>query len=215
MPSTRKERVSARRRVRFLAHEIAEYVLAAALLAVGIHTSGATQLTLVAVGAVLLLLNLVTAGTLGAFSVLGRRAHHAGDVLVIVALVLSPLVAYRHLHVLGVVVAEAVALVLIRIERTTAYVDVPRPVREASDQASPGGGTGTAPPVGSRRNGDVSSAVNATAALAGALMPVAGRAAGRAAKTGAHRLGLITGAGRRVARERAAARRAGSGGAAG
>jgi len=189
-------------------------VLAAALLAVGIHTSGATQLTLIAVGAVLLLLNVATAGTLGAFPVLSRRAHHVGDVLVIVALVLSPVVAYRHLHVLGVVVAEAVALVLIRIERTTAYVDAPRPGRPSGDVAAPAGGRAPADPLAGRTDGEVASAVNAAAALAGALAPVAGRAAGRAAKTGAHRLGLITGAGRRVARQRAAARRAGGGGAA-
>ncbi|MCU1489600.1 MAG: hypothetical protein JWM85_1005, partial [Acidimicrobiaceae bacterium] len=115
-----------RRRVPFLGHTVAEYVIAAALIASGIHATGAAELVLVLSGAALVVLNVLTRGPLGAFRLLTRRAHHVGDLLVIAALVIAPLAAVHAVHLLGVLAAEVVALILLRIERTTRYIDAPR-----------------------------------------------------------------------------------------
>ncbi|MDA8288750.1 MAG: hypothetical protein M0014_09940 [Actinomycetota bacterium] len=63
----------------------------------------------------------MTRGPLGALRLLSRRAHHVADGVVIVLLALAPLGELGHLHALGLVVSEVVALVLLRIERTTRY----------------------------------------------------------------------------------------------
>jgi hypothetical protein len=120
-------------------HEVAEYIVAAALIAVGFHVFGAAQLLLVAVGAVMLVVGAFSDGKLGAFHVLGRRAHHVADLVLIVVLVLSPALLYHDLHVPGTVLAVVVALVLLRIERGTLYHDVARPVRGTPAVAVPAG----------------------------------------------------------------------------
>ena len=64
----------ARRRVPFLGHQIAEYVVAIALIAVGFHTTGGAEIALAAAGVLLLLLNVVTKGRVSAIGLLSRRA---------------------------------------------------------------------------------------------------------------------------------------------
>jgi len=59
-PNAETNGVPARRRVPFLGHQIAEYTVAIALIAVGFHLSGGAEMALVAAGLLLLLLNVVT-----------------------------------------------------------------------------------------------------------------------------------------------------------
>lgn len=184
-----------RQRVGFLGHQVAEYSVGAALVAVGLHLSGAVEVVLVAVGAVLVLLNLSSRGRLGAWRVVGRRAHHLVDLALVAALAFSPLTALQQLHVLGVVVAEVLAIGLLWIERTTRYVDLP--VQRPPSGASPG-------PSGAERAGVAAArAVAATRAgteTLGVLAPPAAALAGRAARGGARRLGVAVGRTRRVLR---------------
>ncbi|MDA8296034.1 MAG: hypothetical protein M0004_05500 [Actinomycetota bacterium] len=114
-----------RRRVAFFGHTVAEYVIAAALVVSGFHANGPIADELIAAGVLLVVLNAVTRGPLGALRLLSRRAHHVADGVVILALALGPLAELGHLHVLGLLVSEVVALVLLRIERTTRYADLP------------------------------------------------------------------------------------------
>lgn len=175
-----------RRRVGFLGHALAEYVLGAALVAVGIHVTGAVQGFLLGVGSLLVVLNACTDGPLGAVSLVGRRGHHAADLLLVGLLLVSPLTALGQLHVVGVVVAVAVALVLLRMERTTRYAKAP--VLAASPEARLPGVAGRA------------------GAIAGAALPGGGGRAGRVARQGARNLGVAVGVTRRVARQRNARR---------
>lgn len=205
------------RRVRFVAHELAEYVVAAALVAVGFHVSGAAQLLTVSVGAAMLVLGACSDGRLGAFELLSRRAHHVGDVVLIVVLALSPILLYHQLHVAGTVLAEVVALVLLRIERGTMYVDPPSARRQAAGRSSRSPGVPGSPSSAERLTAERSSTDPAAriGAAAGAAASTAVNAAtqlapvaGRAARIGIRSVGLVTGAAKRAARERAAERRA-------
>ncbi|HVC26346.1 MAG TPA: hypothetical protein VND23_11375 [Acidimicrobiales bacterium] len=204
-----------RRQVPFVLHEVAEYVVAIALVAVGFHLSGSAQILLVTVGAVMLLLGALTSGRLGACHLLSRRAHHAGDLVLVTVLALSPVVAHRGLHLAGTVLAEAVALVLLRIERGTLYGDAPSGPAAVPAGAGAGTAVATAPaepapasPGSTDRAARAGAIAGATAAgavvAAGHLAPVAGRAA----KRGARGLGVVAGMTKRAARERSGARRA-------
>ncbi|HUY29806.1 MAG TPA: hypothetical protein VMV02_02280 [Acidimicrobiales bacterium] len=192
----------------FVLHEVAEYVVAAALIAAGLHVSGSAELLLVVVGVAMLLLGALTSGRLGAYHLLSRRAHHVGDLVLVVVLALSPVVAHRSLHVAGIVLAEVVALLLLRIERGTSYGELPRPVPTGTAPgpapASTAGATRAAEGDAAARIGAAAGATAATAVAAAAqLAPVAGRAA----RVGARGLGVVAGMTKRAARERAAARR--------
>jgi hypothetical protein len=124
---------------------VAEYIVAAALIAVGFHITGDAQLLLIAVGVAMLLLGGVTAAKLGALHVLSRRAHHVGDLLLIAALALCPALAYPQLHLAGTILAELLVLVLLRIERGTSYEERPRASAAAS---MPGSAAQLAPVAG-------------------------------------------------------------------
>jgi hypothetical protein len=189
----------ARRQVPFVLHELAEYIVAAALVAVGLHLSGGAQLVLVSVGVVMILLGAFTSGKLGAFALLSRRAHHAGDLILATVLALSPALVYRELHIVGTVLAEVVALVLLRIERGTLYRDVPR-ARRASPLAS-ATASGDDPVV--RLAATAGAVASSAATAASQLAPTAGRAA----RIGLRSLGIVAGATKRAAREHAAGRR--------
>ena len=169
-----------RRRVPFLAHQVAEYVVALALIAVGFHASGGAEISLVTSGILLAVLNLVTSGPLGALGWLSRRAHHAGDLVVAAALIALPIVFYSHLHAVGIAISEAVAALIIWMERSTSYAASPPRRRGGDDGAS------TEP-----------STAQAVGAAAAALPPEAARVA----KVAAHRIGLFAGVTRRVVRE--------------
>jgi hypothetical protein len=169
-----------RRRVPFLAHQVAEYVVAIALLAVGFHESGGAEISLVVPGFVIAALNLATSGPLGAFSLFSRRAHHLGDLLIAAALIALPIVFSSRLHAAGIAISEAIAVLIIWMERSTMYA--PTPSRRRAQPAE----TSSA------------SLAEAAGAAAAALPPEAAKAA----KAAAHRIGFVAGVTRRVVRER-------------
>lgn len=198
-----EHRGRARRSVPFVYHEVAEYVVAAALLAVGIHVSGGTQLLLLTVGAAMFVLGALTSGRLGAVELISRRVHHLGDLVLAGLLALSPAVLYHHLHLAGSVAAEAVALVLLRIERSTRYIDPPRsrPGRSVPSVPVPSATTltGRETPRADQlaRSGAAAGAAAASVVtVASQLAPVAGRVA----RLGARRLGVAAGTAKRAAR---------------
>ncbi|MHB1782191.1 MAG: hypothetical protein ACYCTE_05785 [Acidimicrobiales bacterium] len=213
-------RLGGTRRVRFVLHEVAEYVVAAALIAVGTRASGGAEILLVVTGGVLLVLGACTSGRLGAVDLLSRRSHHAGDLAIVAALALSPAIFYRELHLVGIVLAELVALVLLRIERGTLYDDRPRngagrsAVRVANGGAVVTGaatdGALGAPPQASPQVSEAAQRIGAGAATAATVAAAAASqiapVAGRAARIGVRSLGLVAGATRRAARDHAAER---------
>ncbi len=178
-------RASPRRRVAFTYHVLAEYVLAAALIAGGLRAPGASLLLLASTGIALVLLAACTRSRLGAFRALSPRAHHVLDLVLLALLALSPLLFHSQLHLLGVVLAELVALVLLRVERGTTY------------SVAPGGARRPAEPVASF--GSAASRASSIASAAGRQLAPA---AGRVARAGFRGLGLAAGAARRAARER-------------
>jgi hypothetical protein len=182
------KRVPARRRVPFLGHQIAEYVVAIALIAVGFHTTGGAEIALAVAGVLLLLLNVVTQGRVSAIGLLSRRAHHVGDFVVALILIVAPIFEYSRLHLAGVLLSEAVALLVLWIERATLYVDQPRPPRPAVDQDG-------------KPASRVPSAFETAGIVAGAMAPEAGRAARQAAR----RIGVVTGVTKRVVKQRRSA----------
>jgi hypothetical protein len=175
----------ARRRVPFLGHQIAEYTVAIALIAVGFHLSGGAEIALAAAGILLLLLNVVTQGRVSAIGLLSRRAHHVGDFVVAAVLIVVPIFEYSRLHVGGVALAEGVALLVLWIERSTLYVDRPRPASEAVAE-------------GDKPARRVPSGFETAGIVAGALALEAGKAARQAAR----RLGVVTGVTKRVVKQR-------------
>jgi hypothetical protein len=175
-----------RRRVPFFGHQIAEYVVAIALIAVGFHLSGGAEASLLTAGFLLAVLNIVTKGPLGAFPWLSRAAHHAGDVVVAALLAVAPVFAHRYLHVWGIVLSEAVAVLIVWMERATRYTAPP--VAKAGDEGAP---TPSEPGV-----------VESAGIVAGMLGP----GAARASRVAARRAGLVAGVTRRVIRQHREAR---------
>ena len=113
------------RRVSFTAHQIAEYAVGAALLAVGLHLSAAGQLLSIAAGGALLLLNLVTAARLGTFKLISRFTHHIADLaLGGCASCPAAVVRFGALRAPGAALAVGLALLLLWFERLTHYRDV-------------------------------------------------------------------------------------------
>ena len=182
------KRGRARRRVPFLGHQVAEYVVAIALIAVGFHLSGGAETALAAAGILLLVLNVVTVGRLSAVGLLSRRAHHIGDFVVAAVLIVVPIFEYSRLHVAGVALAEGVAILVLWIERSTLYIDKIRSPRPGKDPER-------------KSVSRVPSTFETAGIVAGALAPEAGRAARRAAR----RIGVVTGVTKRVVRQRRAA----------
>jgi hypothetical protein len=172
-----EDQPASRRRVPFLAHQIAEYVVAVTLIVVGFHSGGGAEISLVTSGALLAALNLISSGPLGLFDVLGRRAHHAGDLVIAAALIALPIVFASRLHIAGIAISEAVAVLIIWMERSTSYV-------------------ATLKKAGAARPS--SSGARAAGAATAALSPEAAKAA----KVAARRIGLVAGVTRRVVRER-------------
>ncbi len=210
--------VRPRHRVGFLGHQLAEYTVGAALVAVGLHFGGAVELVLVAVGGVLLALNLCSRGRLGVWRVVSRRAHHVADLALVGVLVASPLTALQQLHVTGVVLAELLAAFLLWVERATRYAPGPLPATGTAAPADaparggasspvgvPAGGARTASAGSAERVGRAAGRAGAAgrngAEVIGALGPPAAALAGKAARTSARRLGVAVGRTKRALRD--------------
>ena len=138
---------SSRRHATFLAHQVAEYALAVALVVVGLHMTGRTELVLVASGGVLVLLSVMSKGSLAAWKIIPRRVHLVIDLVLAVCFALSPVLYLPGYPAIPIVISEAVAVVLVRMSLATEIVPSPRPEkgvpREQAAPARPSPGAGS------------------------------------------------------------------------
>ncbi|MGH9068272.1 MAG: hypothetical protein ACRD0J_12430, partial [Acidimicrobiales bacterium] len=79
------------------------------------------ELPLLVGAAVVAALNLLTRSRLAALRILPRGLHRGLDLVVGAGFALSPLATLHHLDVIGVLVAEGSAAVILRLSFTTRY----------------------------------------------------------------------------------------------
>jgi hypothetical protein len=108
-----------------------------------LHIRGPMGKVLLAAAAYLVVVAMLSRGPLGAIRILGPRLHQVLDLVLVAGLVVSPIIVARavshaDLDTAGIIIVEALAVVLLRMATRTHYVRVPVPV--------PGGGIGTAKP---------------------------------------------------------------------
>lgn len=166
-----------------------------------IQLGGAMEAALLGGAGAVALLSAVTKGPLGALRVLPRGLHRALDVVIGAGLALSPLTSLAHVDVLGTLIAEGAAVLMLRLAFITRY----RPSRPPAARRAAGPVAGTAGTAGATAAGTA----GATAAVPGGpagdphssspLMP--GPTGGRpGALTGpALAMGRLTGRARRQA----------------
>jgi hypothetical protein len=87
---------------------------------------------LLATAAYLVALAMLSRGPLGAIRILGPRLHRVLDLVLVAGLVASPIIVARavshaDLDTTGIIIVEALAVVLLRMATRTHYVPVPRP----------------------------------------------------------------------------------------
>jgi hypothetical protein len=80
---------------------------------------------LLAAAAYLVTVAIVSRGPLGLVRLVGPRLHQVLDLVLVVGLVVSPIFARSDLDVTGVIIAEALAVVLLRLALRTRYVPAP------------------------------------------------------------------------------------------
>jgi hypothetical protein len=184
-----------RRQASFGAHQVAEYALAMALVVVGLHVNGRTELVLVVSGGLLALLSIVSKGSLAAWKIIPRRLHLAFDLVLAACFALSPVLYLPSYPVIPIVIGEAVAVVLVRMSLTTEIVPAPRPDRGAARARAAAGRPS-------------SGASSTAAASAGRLFGSAVSRArdSRAPLNAARGLGRATGHARRLGRAAAGAK---------
>jgi hypothetical protein len=184
-----------RRQASFGAHQVAEYALAMALVVVGLHVNGRTELVLVVSGGLLALLSIVSKGSLAAWKIIPRRLHLAFDLVLAACFALSPVLYLPSYPVIPIVIGEAVAVVLVRMSLTTEIVPAPRPDRGAARARAAAGRPS-------------SGASSTAAASAGRLIGSAVSRArdSRAPLNAARGLGRATGHARRLGRAAAGAK---------
>jgi hypothetical protein len=168
---------------------------------------------LLATAAYLVALAILSRGPLGAIRILGPRLHQVLDIVLVAALVVSPVIAARavshaDLDTAGIIVVEALAIVLLRMATRTYYVPVPTPVPAGMGGAPPraaepptgptpttaGGGAGAPPETAKRPSTE--RPVPSTAWTLGVLSARArrrGTGSDRALGEGARRLGTALG----------------------
>ena len=126
---------SSRRHVPFWGHQLAEYALAAALIVVGLHVTGRTELVLALSGAALAVLSAITKGPLAALRIVPKRLHLVIDLVLAASFFASPLYYLPSLPPIPIIISEAVAVVLVRMSFTTEIVPAPRPERRTRGRA--------------------------------------------------------------------------------
>ena len=108
-----------------------------------LHVRGPMGKVILAAAAYLVAVAVLSRGPLGAIRVLGPRLHQALDLVLVGALVASPLIVVlilgrSDLDTAGIIVAEALAVVLLRMAFRTRYVPAPVPaVAAAGTKAAP------------------------------------------------------------------------------
>jgi hypothetical protein len=93
---------------------------------------------LLAAAAYLVAAAVLSRGPLGLAHIVGPRLHQALDLVLVVGLAVSPVIARDDLDVAGVIVAEALAIVLLRLAFRTRYVPAGPTVRTVNAAAQPG-----------------------------------------------------------------------------
>jgi len=191
---------SSRRHVPFWGHQLAEYALAAALMVVGLHVTGRTELVLLLSGGALAVLAAVTKGSLAALRIVPKRLHLVIDLVLAASFFASPLYYLPSLPPIPIIISEAVAVVLVRMSFTTEIVPAPRPERQPAFAR------------GGRSSSSAASSEGAPTAVAtaGRLLGTAVARArdSRAPLTAARGLGRMTGQARRLGRAAAAGKAA-------
>jgi hypothetical protein len=160
---------------------------------------------LLAASAYLVAVALLSRGPLGLVRIVGPRLHQALDLVLVVGLAISPVYARSDLDWAGVIVAEALAVVLLRLAIRTRYVPAAAaggPVASTSQAGAPaakpgrsaGGGDGA--PPGAAKPPATPRPVPTTAWTLGVLAARArrrGSGPDRALGDGARRLGTALG----------------------
>lgn len=119
-------RLFGHRFVAFGIHEAADYLFGGGLAFTGVHASGRMGIYLLVLGVLWCLLGVVTDGALSIFKVLSRTVHGYCDLVLVLALALSPLAALGQLDPVAVGVGEGIALVMARISLWTMYTPAPQ-----------------------------------------------------------------------------------------
>jgi hypothetical protein len=94
---------------------------------------------LLAAAAYLVAAAVLSRGPLGLAHIVGPRLHQALDLVLVVGLAVSPVIARDNLDVAGVIVAEALAIVLLRLAFRTRYVPAAATVRTVKAAAAQAG----------------------------------------------------------------------------
>ena len=98
-----------------------------------LHVRGPMGKVLLAAAAYLVAVAMLSRGPLGAIRIVGPRLHQVLDLVLVAALVVSPIIVTRvvshaDLDTAGIIIIEALAIVLLRMATRTHYVPLPRPV---------------------------------------------------------------------------------------
>ena len=107
-----------------------------------LHVRGPMGKVLLAAAAYLVALAMLSRGPLGLVHMLGPRRHQALDLVLVVGLAASPVIVLlvrpgSDLDTAGIIVAEALAIVLLRLAFRTCYVRTPVPAPAGSGYAPP------------------------------------------------------------------------------
>jgi hypothetical protein len=119
---------------------------------------------LLAAAAYLVAAAVLSRGPLGLVHIVGPRLHQALDLVLVAGLALSPVIARNDLDVAGVIVAEALAIVLLRLALRTRYVPSAAPVGTMRALAHAAGAAAREPGRSTVSEGDVSAGTPAATA---------------------------------------------------
>jgi hypothetical protein len=161
--------------MRFGVHTLVDAALGIGLLIAGIHGHGDDYLILDAAGAYLLLVTLLTDSAGGLWKLIRRLAHRLLDGAVSLALIASPVIAWKcgvHLDAFATGIAEVVGGIVLRDAIVTDHRVLPRASRSV--------GSGTRQVIDARAlEAGVSEAARRAGEVAGKL---AGRTSGKVRK---------------------------------
>ncbi|HEY3702928.1 MAG TPA: hypothetical protein VGL32_11780 [Acidimicrobiales bacterium] len=104
-----------------------------------LHVRGLMGKVLLAAAAYLVAMALLSRGPLGLVHIVGPRLHQALDLVLVVGLAVSPVIARDDLDVAGVIVAEALAIVLLRLAFRTRYLPAAATLRRVNAAAAQAG----------------------------------------------------------------------------
>lgn len=117
---------SSRRHVPFLGHQLAEYLIAAALAVIALHDSGRPEDVMLLGAGAMVLLAVVSGPPFGAVKLIGKRVHFSLDLVLAAGFALSPLLYLHDLQIIPIVLCELIAFLLVRMSLLTELVPKPR-----------------------------------------------------------------------------------------